>query len=124
MTILRPTSIFSALAPNPSFVGRWVANLRFFGRQAVIIDEGRGRIQPISSNDVAGAAYNALKIPESIGQSYDLGGPVVYTYRELYEFLFNLANMDPYMISIPMHKAFEYYNAPIISSPVVLSSFD
>lgn len=38
------------------------------------------KIQPVFVSDVALAIMNALKMEESIGQSYDLGGPHVYNY--------------------------------------------
>lgn len=41
-------------------------------------------MQPVYANDVTLAIINALKMEETIGQSYDLGGPFTYTYREIY----------------------------------------
>lgn len=41
--------------------------------------------QPVFINDVALAMLNCLKMEETIGQTYDLGGPNVLTYEEIYE---------------------------------------
>lgn len=46
--------------------------------------------QPIYFNDVAQCVLNALKLHESCGQTYELGGPNVYTRREMFEIMINL----------------------------------
>ena len=43
------------------------------------------KVQPVFVNDVALAIMNCLKMEETIGQSYDLGGPNTLTYEEMYE---------------------------------------
>ena len=44
-----------------------------------------GKVQPTFTNDVCLAIYNCLKNDKTIGQSYDLGGPHIYEWSELYE---------------------------------------
>ena len=88
-----------------------------------MIGDGANKLQPVAAYDIALAIINALKMPETIGQSYELGGPVVYTYKEAYEMLFNIVNMKPYMVSVPLEKALDYYNAPFYTSIIVLYSF-
>jgi uncharacterized protein YbjT (DUF2867 family) len=46
---------------------------------------GHTKFQPVYVGDVAAAAANALLDPASAGRTYELGGPNVYTYRELVE---------------------------------------
>lgn len=119
VTILRPTIMYNPNSPHESFVGRWTSAIRILEGYGVLVGDGNGKIQPVCSGDVALAAFNCLKIPETRGQSYDLGGPVIYTYREAYELLFNTCNLRPYMMTIPMHKAFDYYNSPAYTSLLV-----
>ncbi|MCH7813845.1 MAG: NAD(P)H-binding protein [Planctomycetes bacterium] len=45
---------------------------------------GRARLQPVSVRDVAHCFVSALNRPETVGQTYDLGGPRTYSWRELY----------------------------------------
>jgi len=48
--------------------------------------------QPIHVNDVAQCVLNSLKLEESCGQIYEIGGPAVYTQLELYEIMMNQMN--------------------------------
>lgn len=45
---------------------------------------GQHRLQPVSVRDVAQCFVAALSKPETIGQSYGLGGPEMITWKELY----------------------------------------
>lgn len=46
---------------------------------------GQALIQPVSVCDVATCFIAALSKPETIGTTYDLGGPARYTWREFYD---------------------------------------
>lgn len=46
--------------------------------------------QPITDDDVAEAVMNAIKMKEADGQTFELGGPHVYTRLQLYEILINI----------------------------------
>ena len=50
--------------------------------------------------DVAQALLNALKMPETIGQTYELGGPHVYTLLECYEMFHNIIQRPPKLAHI------------------------
>lgn len=58
----------------------------------LMIDRGRAKRQPCIDNDIALAIINILKLDESRGQTYELGGPHVYSLKELFEFLANNLN--------------------------------
>ncbi len=45
---------------------------------------GQYRLQPVSVRDVAHCFVASLSKPETIGQSYGLGGPEMITWKELY----------------------------------------
>jgi NADH dehydrogenase len=46
--------------------------------------DGLSRIQPVSVLDVARCCVAALRMPQAVRQTYELGGPEVMTWRELY----------------------------------------
>jgi NADH dehydrogenase (ubiquinone) 1 alpha subcomplex subunit 9 len=60
--------------------------------------------------DVALAIMNCLKMEETIGQSYDLGGPHVYNYQEIYEMFFDITQIKPYTTVVPLEAAYEMYH--------------
>ncbi len=41
---------------------------------------------------------NALKLPETSGNTYELGGPNVYSMLEIYETIFNLIQRPPKLV--------------------------
>ena len=45
--------------------------------------DGTSRFQPIHVDDVAAVTVRCLADPTTIGQTYDLGGPRYWTYREI-----------------------------------------
>jgi len=85
VTVLRPTTIFNTFDPNNSPQGKWGMMLKMFNRTFFRIEGANGSVQPVFFGDVALAAINALKMEESIGQAYDLGGPHIYNWDEIYE---------------------------------------
>jgi NADH dehydrogenase (ubiquinone) 1 alpha subcomplex subunit 9 len=52
-------------------------------------------------NDLALAVFNALKLPETVGKMYELGGPNVYTMLEIYETIFNYIERPPKLVHFP-----------------------
>jgi uncharacterized protein YbjT (DUF2867 family) len=82
-TIFRPSLIH-----GPE--GDFMRMMKFFCtslRQPVMpyFGSGNTRIQPVSVRDVATCFVAALSKPETIGSTYDLGGPARYTWREFYD---------------------------------------
>jgi len=57
-------------------------------------------IQPVWVNDVAKAIINILKIRESEGQIYELGGPHIVTNRQLIDWLNVLLKYDKRIIEV------------------------
>ena len=56
------------------------------------------------------AVLNALKMEESIGQTYDLGGPHSYSYEEIYQMFFEITEIKPYTNLVKFEDAYEYYH--------------
>lgn len=46
--------------------------------------DGMNLLQPVDVRDVARCFVSALSMPNTIGQTYDLGGPAAMTWREMY----------------------------------------
>jgi len=78
LTLLRPSVVFGA---EDRFLNT------FAELQAVAplmpLAGGGARFQPVWVEDVASAVVNCLDQPETIGQTYELAGPQVYTLSQL-----------------------------------------
>ena len=77
--ILRPSIVFG---PEDQFFNRF-AQMTRFSPFLPLIGGGKTRFQPVYVSDVADATMAALDRPEAAGQTYELGGPRVYSFREL-----------------------------------------
>jgi len=79
-TLLRPSVLFG---PDDAFL----RNLAAITRLPVVPLFGRGgtRLQPAYVDDVATAFARALAAPATAGQTYELGGGTIHTYREILE---------------------------------------
>jgi len=111
VTILRPTYIFNLLHSNQTLAGKWGMQMKMFNRMNWMF-EGMtgGKVQPVFVNDVALAVLNCLKMEETIGQTYDLGGPHTYSYEEIYEQFFNQCGIKPYTSVVKLEDGYEYYH--------------
>jgi NADH dehydrogenase (ubiquinone) 1 alpha subcomplex subunit 9 len=58
----------------------------------MLIDGGKAKRQPIIEFDINQVLDNIIKMPETKGQTYEIGGPTVYTIKELFEFMANNLN--------------------------------
>lgn len=80
-TILRPSIVFG---PEDDFFNRFAALARLLP-VLPLIGGGRTRFQPVYVGDVADAIVNAINDPRSDANTYELGGPHIYTFRQLLE---------------------------------------
>ncbi|OYY94556.1 MAG: NAD-dependent dehydratase [Hydrogenophilales bacterium 28-61-23] len=78
VTVFRPSVIFG---PGDSFLTLFADLLKL--APVVPLADGNARFQPVFVGDVARAFADALALPESVGQRYNLCGPKVYTLAEL-----------------------------------------
>ena len=110
VTILRPTYIFNLLNSNLTLAGKWGMQMKMFNRMNWLAEGMNGNIQPVFVNDVALAVLNCIKMEETKGQTYELGGPHTYTYEEVYEQFFNQAGIKPYTTIYKLEDSYEYYH--------------
>lgn len=82
VTIFRPSVVFGR---DDNFLNLFAALLKSF--PAMIVPAARARFQPVYVEDVANAFAESLRAQHSIGKSYDLCGPRVYTLQALAEFV-------------------------------------
>ncbi|MDR3518302.1 MAG: complex I NDUFA9 subunit family protein [Azospirillaceae bacterium] len=78
-TVLRPSVMFG---PEDDFFNRFAAMALYFPALP-LIGKGTTRLQPVYVGDVAEAIMVAGDNPSCAGKTYVLGGPLVYTLREI-----------------------------------------
>ncbi len=58
-------------------------------------------MQPVYVSDVARAFTTALERPESIGKLYELGGPDIFTFKQILKTISHVIDKSPLFLSIP-----------------------
>lgn len=95
--MLRPSVVFG---PEDDFFNRFAAMARV-SPALPLIGGGRMRFQPIYVGDVADAAAHALENPALAGQIFELGGPRIYTFKELMEMLLAAIGRKRLLLPLP-----------------------
>ncbi len=96
-TIFRPSIIFG---PEDGFFNLF-ASLSRMSPFLPLIGGGRTRFQPVYVGDVADAMLACLDREDSRGETYELGGPTVYTFRELMELLLATIGRERALLPVP-----------------------
>ncbi|HLZ66007.1 MAG TPA: complex I NDUFA9 subunit family protein [Aliidongia sp.] len=100
--ILRPSIVFG---PEDQFFNRF-AEMTRFSPFLPLIGGGGTRFQPVYVGDVADAAIATLDRPEAAGQTFELGGPRVYTFAELMHLMLREIDRPGFrLVSIPFPLA-------------------
>ncbi len=97
MTILRPSVIFG---PDDSFFN----TLAGMARRAPVLPLfgiGSTNLQPVFVGDVALACVRALADPATRGLAYELGGPRVYSYKELLQLVLKRIDRRRVLVPVP-----------------------
>lgn len=100
-TILRPSIVFG---PEDGFFNRFAGMARF-SPALPLIGGGATRFQPVYVGDVADAVVRALADPEAPGRTYELGGPRVYTFRELMVLMLAEIGRERRLVNLPFWAA-------------------
>lgn len=93
-TILRPTEILTDRNIS-NFLSYYTHCWENNNGTVLLLDNGTCLRQPVLDQDVGMALYNMLMMDETIGQTYELGGPQTYTFKELMEFYSNCSKHRP-----------------------------
>ena len=126
-TILRPTTAFGA---EDRFLN-WIATI---GEKFAAIPTVRGgeqRIAPIYAQDVARAVLSCVMYEESIGKTYEICGPDVYTFNSIVRLVNHSAFSDIKVLSMPdivakiYGRILEGINVPLLNrlrAPVIYNA--
>lgn len=82
-TILRPSIVFG---PEDGFFNRFAA-MASLSPVLPLIGGGHTRFQPVYVGDVADAVMAALSREDAMGRTFELGGPKVWSFKALLEFI-------------------------------------
>jgi len=96
-TIIRPSIVFG---PEDDFFNRFAA-LAVLSPFVPLIGGGETRFQPVYVGDVASAVLRVLDDPATAGRTYELGGPKVYTFRQLMELMLGEIKRQRRFIDVP-----------------------
>jgi NADH dehydrogenase len=121
-TILRPSIVFG---PEDGFFNRFGALARLLPALPVY-GGGTTRFQPVYVGDVADAAMAALDREEAKGRIYELGGPRIYTFRALMDYVIaetgrrRLVLDLPYSVGEMQARLFELLPTPPLTRDQLL----
>ena len=96
VTVFKPSIIFG---PDDNFFNQFANLLKLTPVLPVICPNAR--FAPVYVGDVAQAFENALENDATIGQSYELCGPRVYTFKELVEDIAQMLGLKRYVVGMP-----------------------
>ena len=95
-TILRPSIVFG---PDDDFFNRFAGMARLMPVMPVV--SGRTRFQPVYVGDVADAVVAALTLDGVEGETFELGGPRVASFRELMALVVDATGRRRRLVEIP-----------------------
>ncbi len=67
--------------------------------------DGGTKFQPVYVGDVADAIMTSLEDPKTAGQTYELGGPTIYSFKQLMEMLLTYTNRKRLLVPVPFFVA-------------------
>jgi uncharacterized protein YbjT (DUF2867 family) len=100
-TIFRPSIQFG---PEDDFFNRFAAMARL-SPALPLVGGGMTRFQPVFVGDVATAVADAVDGKTKSGTIYELGGPEVFTFKELMEFVLRTTERKRLLVPIPFAVA-------------------
>jgi NADH dehydrogenase len=100
-TIFRPSVVFG---PDDAFFNKFAAMARI-SPVLPLVGGGRTKFQPVFVGDVAEAIAKAVAGEAKAGTIYELGGPEVFTFRELMQFVLATTGRHRLLLPIPFWLA-------------------
>lgn len=95
--ILRPSIVFG---PEDDFFNRF-SLLSRFAPALPLIGGGMTKFQPVYVGDIADAVMEILKNPAAQGQTYELGGPQIYIFRDLMVMMLHMTGRKRFLAPVP-----------------------
>lgn len=96
-TIVRPSIIFG---PEDSFFNRFAA-MAVFSPVLPLLGGGETRFAPVYAGDVGAAFATALERRAAAGATYELGGPGVYSFKELMRMILKETRRKRLLVPVP-----------------------
>jgi len=99
--VIRPSIVFG---PEDKFFNK-------FGQMAALfpalplIGGGETKFQPVYVGDVAAVVAKAVSNPAAEGLTYELGGPAVYSFKEILEFILRETGRNRLLAPLPWFAA-------------------
>ena len=96
MRVLPALPVMGApLMPKVSLGGADGFGIDWFG-------DGGCKFQPVYVGDVAQAMFDSIARPETCGETYELGGPQVYSFKELMELILRVTERKRLLLPMPL----------------------
>ncbi len=100
-TIIRPSVVFG---PEDDFFNRFAMLARMLPALP-LIGGGHTKMQPVYAGDVADAIVRALDDAASDGKTYELGGPHIYTLKQIMEMVLEQTGRRRLLLPLPFFAA-------------------
>jgi NADH dehydrogenase len=97
-TIFRPSIIYGE---RDEFLNTF-AGIARLSPALPILGSGKGKLQPIWVEDVARCFAKALELPETIGQTYEMGGDQAWSIKEIMRLLVSAMGKRRMFLHIPL----------------------
>jgi NADH dehydrogenase len=100
-SILRPSLLFG---PEDGFFNKfaWLARI---APALPLIGGGHTKFQPVFVGDAASAILACLSDPAARGKTYELGGPTVYSFKELLQVVLHQTGRKRLLVPMPFFLA-------------------
>jgi NADH dehydrogenase len=99
--ILRPSIIFG---PEDGFFNKFAGMARFLP-MLPLVGGGHTRFQPVFVGDVAAAIVHVLPSPSARGRTFELGGPSIYSFKELLQMILRETGRKRVLVPLPFALA-------------------
>jgi len=118
-TVIRPSIVFG---PEDDFFNRF-AQMASISPALPLIGGGHTRFQPVYVGDLAEAIAQAAASDLHVGKTYELGGPAVYSFRDLLEFILLETGRKRFLANLPfplaeLLGALGDIVAPVLAPPI------
>jgi uncharacterized protein YbjT (DUF2867 family) len=100
-TVIRPAVVFG---PEDDFFNRFAGIMRL-SPVLPVFGDGSVKMQPVYVGDVADAMMAIRADGRTAGRTYELGGPKVYTFKELMTLLLSVTGRQRLLLPLPFWAA-------------------